>query len=141
MSSRGTLSDDDRQAYTKAVLCLQSKPAASLKTLVPGARSRFDDFHAVHINQTFIIHNNVSRLSVRRGWIRTAYTEQAQFLPWHRYFTWAYEKALRDECDYEGYQPSAIPTLTSNRPLADPCPYQILGLAQIRPRSRQLPPT
>ena len=23
----------------------------------------------------------------------------------HRYFIWAYEKALRDECGYTGYQP------------------------------------
>lgn len=27
------------------------------------------------------------------------------FLPWHRWFTWSYEKALRDECGYNGYQP------------------------------------
>ncbi|KAI0017635.1 Di-copper centre-containing protein [Xylariomycetidae sp. FL0641] len=27
------------------------------------------------------------------------------FLTWHRYFTWAYEQALRNECGYNGYQP------------------------------------
>ncbi|PBP21500.1 hypothetical protein BUE80_DR007716 [Diplocarpon rosae] len=27
------------------------------------------------------------------------------FLAWHRYFVWAYETALRDECGYDGYQP------------------------------------
>jgi tyrosinase len=27
------------------------------------------------------------------------------FLPWHRWFTYSYEKALRDECGYKGYQP------------------------------------
>lgn len=26
-------------------------------------------------------------------------------MTWHRYFTHAYETALRDECGYEGYQP------------------------------------
>ncbi|KAJ0383292.1 hypothetical protein COL922a_010781 [Colletotrichum nupharicola] len=30
---------------------------------------------------------------------------QGNFLTWHRYFTWAYENALREECGYEGYQP------------------------------------
>ena len=24
---------------------------------------------------------------------------------WHRYYVWAYEKALREECGYTGYQP------------------------------------
>jgi tyrosinase len=27
------------------------------------------------------------------------------FLSWHRYFTWAYESALRVECGYNGTQP------------------------------------
>ena len=30
---------------------------------------------------------------------------KGNFLTWHRYFTWAYEQALRDECGYSGYQP------------------------------------
>jgi len=42
---------------------------------------------AIHINQTFSIHAT------------------ANFLSWHRYFTWQYEQALRSECGYEGYQP------------------------------------
>lgn len=32
-------------------------------------------------------------------------TFQGNFLSWHRYFTWTWEKALREECGYEGYQP------------------------------------
>ena len=32
-------------------------------------------------------------------------TFQGNFLSWHRYFTWIWEKALREECGYEGYQP------------------------------------
>lgn len=31
--------------------------------------------------------------------------KQANFLGWHRYYVWAYEKALREECGYQGYQP------------------------------------
>lgn len=60
MFPRGTLSEKDRLAYINAVLCLQSKPPISPYALVPGARSRYDDFQSVHINQTMIIHNNVS---------------------------------------------------------------------------------
>ena len=30
---------------------------------------------------------------------------QANFLSWHRFFTYTYEQALRNECGYQGYQP------------------------------------
>ena len=30
---------------------------------------------------------------------------QGNFLSWHRYYTWTYEHALRNECGYTGYQP------------------------------------
>ncbi|KAG7133880.1 Tyrosinase P like protein [Verticillium longisporum] len=54
---------------------------------VPGARTRYDDFVAIHINQTLSIHGT------------------GNFLTWHRYFIHSYVTALRDECGYEGYQP------------------------------------
>lgn len=57
------------------------------KSVCPGCQNRFDDFVATHIRQTFSIHNT------------------GNFLPWHRFFTYAYEKTLRDECGYRGYQP------------------------------------
>ncbi|KAL1612708.1 hypothetical protein SLS60_000937 [Paraconiothyrium brasiliense] len=82
-----TLTKEQRKAYTDAVLCLQSKPARTPSSLAPGAKSRFDDFVATHINQTNYIH----------------YT--GTFLAWHRYFTWSYEQALRNECGYTGVQP------------------------------------
>lgn len=50
-------------------------------------RDQYDDFIVTHIQQTLEIH----------------YT--GNFLPWHRWFTYSYEKALRDECGYKGYQP------------------------------------
>ncbi|KAF2708625.1 Di-copper centre-containing protein [Pleomassaria siparia CBS 279.74] len=83
----GSLSPKERKAYTTAVLCLQSKQAKTPTSLVPGVRSRFDDWVSTHINQTMTIH----------------YT--GTFLAWHRYFTWHYEQALRNECGYTGYQP------------------------------------
>ncbi|MCJ1445378.1 MAG: hypothetical protein MMC23_005883 [Stictis urceolatum] len=82
-----TLSLADRKSYTDAVNCLMKKPSMYSPTAVPGARSRFDDFVATHIKQTLTIHGT------------------ANFLSWHRYFTWAYEQALRNECGYKGYQP------------------------------------
>ncbi|EDU44897.1 tyrosinase central domain protein [Pyrenophora tritici-repentis] len=81
------LSKTERKAYTDAVLCLQSKPAKTPASVMPGAKSRFDDFVGNHIISTLNIH----------------YT--GNFLAWHRYFTWQYEQALRNECGYKGYQP------------------------------------
>ncbi|KAJ9134128.1 Tyrosinase central domain protein [Pleurostoma richardsiae] len=83
----GTLSKADRLSYINAVKCLQSKPAKTPAEVAPGAKTRFDDFVATHINQSLTIH----------------YT--GNFLSWHRYFTFLYEEALRNECGYKGTQP------------------------------------
>ncbi|KAF3054156.1 hypothetical protein E8E11_011943 [Didymella keratinophila] len=81
------LSKTERKAYISAVQCLQKKQTKTPASLIPGARSRFDDWVGTHINQTMTIH----------------YT--GTFLGWHRYFIWQYEQALRNECGYKGYQP------------------------------------
>ncbi|KAL4999945.1 hypothetical protein BDV10DRAFT_163623 [Aspergillus recurvatus] len=83
----GALSNSERKEYIDAVQCLIDSPSKIDPSFAPGARTRFDDFVAVHINQTFYIHTT------------------GNFLTWHRYFTWAYEQALRNECGYKGYQP------------------------------------
>ncbi|EAW12396.1 tyrosinase family protein [Aspergillus clavatus NRRL 1] len=83
----GSLTRAERKEYINAVKCLASKPSKSDPAFAPGARNRYDDFVAVHINQTWVIHAT------------------GNFLTWHRYFTWAYEQALRNECGYTGYQP------------------------------------
>ncbi|KAF2146390.1 uncharacterized protein K452DRAFT_219628 [Aplosporella prunicola CBS 121167] len=83
----GVLKDEEKKEYINAVLCLQRKPANTPQALAPGAKTRYDDFVAVHINQTMTIH------------------ETGTFLSWHRWFTWAYEQALRNECGYTGTQP------------------------------------
>ena len=56
----------------------------------------------MHINQTLSIHAT------------------ANFLSWHRYFTWTYEKALRDECGYTGYQPYLNWAKVSTDPIGSP---------------------
>ncbi|KAE8351517.1 hypothetical protein BDV28DRAFT_136945 [Aspergillus coremiiformis] len=73
-----------KKAYINSVLCLQQLPSRTPAHLAPGARTRYDDFVATHINQTQVIH----------------YT--GTFLAWHRYFTFEFEQALRDECGYTG---------------------------------------
>jgi tyrosinase len=55
-----TLSDDEKIAYTDAVKCLMELPSLS-GDAIPGAKSRFDDFVGVHINQTPFIHATVSQ--------------------------------------------------------------------------------
>ncbi|PNS21213.1 Autophagy-related protein 11 [Sphaceloma murrayae] len=81
-----TLSGKEKKSYIAAVKCLQSAPS-KIGDSIPGAKTRYDDFVAIHIQQTLSIHGT------------------GNFLSWHRYFTWAYEQALRNECGYTGYQP------------------------------------
>lgn len=50
------LSKTERKAYTAAVQCLQKKQTKTPASLIPGARSRFDDWIGAHINQTLTIH-------------------------------------------------------------------------------------
>ncbi|KAK3316884.1 hypothetical protein B0H66DRAFT_626479 [Apodospora peruviana] len=83
----GDLSKAERTEYINAVKCFQSTPPRYSQTIVPGARSRYDDFLATHINQTQTIHST------------------GNFLGWHRYYTWLYEQALHEECGYTGTQP------------------------------------
>jgi tyrosinase len=51
------------------------------------ARTRYEDFVALHITLTDEIHG------------------VGQFLPWHRRFLRVYEQTLVDECNYQGAQP------------------------------------
>ncbi|RYP25699.1 hypothetical protein DL768_011394 [Monosporascus sp. mg162] len=83
----GDLSDAEREDYISAVQCLQSKPSLFEEGVAPGAKSRFDDYVAVHISMTDDVHF------------------VSQFLSWHRYLLWTYERALREDCGYTGYQP------------------------------------
>lgn len=85
--TRSTFSTTQKKAYINAVLCLQHKPSRTPSDLVPGAKTRYDDFVATHINQTLNIH----------------YT--GTFLAWHRYFTWEFEQTLINECGYTGTLP------------------------------------
>ncbi|KAI0408570.1 Di-copper centre-containing protein [Xylaria palmicola] len=80
-------SSAQKKQYIAAVKCLQKKPSIADPAFAPGSRTRYDDFVAVHINQTLSIHGT------------------GNFLIWHRYFLQTFETALRKECGYTGYQP------------------------------------
>ncbi len=110
----------ERKAYTDAVLCLQSKPALTTAQ-APGAKSRFDDY-GMPFNISFELvvviltgssgnshptNTPESRQCKEAGpsTLTTSDMDQTFFLPWHRYYIWHYENALRTECGYTGYQP------------------------------------
>jgi tyrosinase len=42
----------ERRIYIKAVICLQALPSCTPSYLAPGAKTRYDDLVATHINQT-----------------------------------------------------------------------------------------
>ncbi|RDW80146.1 hypothetical protein BP6252_04784 [Coleophoma cylindrospora] len=108
-----TFSGPERKAYTDAVLCLMAAPSITDPAIAPGAKTRYDDFVAVHMNQTLTIHGT------------------ANFLAWHRYFTYTYEQALINECGYKGAQPywnwarSALDPIHS--PVFDGSEYSMSG--------------
>jgi tyrosinase len=81
------MSAKERKAYISAVQCMFDSPPQTDPAEAPGVKTRYDDFVAQHINQTLSIHGT------------------GNFLSWHRYFVHGYEKALREECGYKGYQP------------------------------------
>lgn len=102
LHNRSALSKTQRKEYIAAVQCLGTLPPKTPLSAAPGVRRRYDDFVATHINQTFSVHNT------------------GNFLGWHRYLTWAYETALRDECGYTGYQPYYNWPLWASDPAASP---------------------
>ncbi|KKY34132.1 putative tyrosinase central domain containing protein [Diaporthe ampelina] len=117
----GSLSEAERLDYVNAVKCLQRLPARTPASVAPGARSRFDDFVAVHINQTLTLHFT------------------GNFMPWHRWFVHVYETALRDECGYSGYQPywdwPKYQHAPQDSPIFNGDPYSLGGNGQYIPHN------
>ncbi|KAM4062808.1 tyrosinase [Hirsutella rhossiliensis] len=92
----------ERRDYIRAVKCLHNKRSTADPRVAPGNRNRMDDFTSSHIKVATLIHSS------------------GYFLPWHRYFVWAYEKSLREECHYQGYQPYWDFSRWSDNQLASP---------------------
>ncbi|TKY87078.1 hypothetical protein EX895_003755 [Sporisorium graminicola] len=78
-----TLSSAQKNAYFDAVKCLKTKPS---QTSFEASKNLYDDFPSIHIQQDHHIHG------------------VAAFLPWHRRYVQARERALRS-CGYQGPTP------------------------------------
>lgn len=102
---RGELSSLDRRAYINAVLCLSKKLGKTPSQEFPGVRSRYDDFVAIHINQSLEIHGTAHQPCRDNPDYTDTERKLDKLLSWHRYYVWSYEQALRDECGYNGTQP------------------------------------
>ncbi|UKZ69221.1 uncharacterized protein TrAtP1_010231 [Trichoderma atroviride] len=124
----GSLTEAERLDYINAVKCLQKLSPRSPASVVPGARSRYDDFVAAHIQHTLSIHLT------------------GNFLPWHRWLIHEYERALREECGYNGYQPywdwPKYSSAPEKSPIFNGDPYSLGGNGDFIPhdgRIRQSP--
>ncbi|XXG99739.1 hypothetical protein Hte_006080 [Hypoxylon texense] len=81
------MSEELRQEYVASIMCLTKLPPKSDRERFPGAQSRFDDFVAYHMTHAMQLHDNQHLFGA------------------HKYFVYLFEKALREECGYTGYQP------------------------------------
>lgn len=93
----------EKKSYINSVLCLTKSRSTTPPHLARGVRSRFDDFLAVHINQSYHVHRDVSLNNT--GLVKNTDYFQGLFFAWHRYFIYEYEQALRNECNYTGDYP------------------------------------
>ena len=64
---------------------------------------------------------------------------QPHLFPAHRLYIWAYEKALREECGYKGWQPvSLLQSLNSNLLTDEVYDSTGTGAAQLQTQPRRL---
>lgn len=92
--NRSDMSEELRQEYVASIKCLMKLPPKSDPERFPGALSRFDDFVAYHMTHAMQLHDNQHLFGA------------------HKYFVYLFEKALREECGYTGYQPVRQPLST-----------------------------
>ncbi|KAK4213655.1 hypothetical protein QBC37DRAFT_169179 [Rhypophila decipiens] len=81
------MSIEMREEYVAATKCLMNLPGIAPRDKFPGVVSRFDDFVAYHMVHAAQLHDMLHLFAA------------------HRYYVWVYEQALRNECNYTGYQP------------------------------------
>ncbi|KAI0480906.1 Di-copper centre-containing protein [Xylariaceae sp. FL0804] len=80
----------DKHAYVNAIQCLKDKAPSG--DWAP-ARSRYEDIVRVHQEYAPYIHS------------RSTSQQTHRFLLWHRYYVWAFEQVLRDECGFDRAMP------------------------------------
>ncbi|KAM0702681.1 hypothetical protein Q7P35_010113 [Cladosporium inversicolor] len=85
------MSNEKRKEFTDAVTCLKNLPpkvvTADQSSEYAGVKSRYDEYVATHIENTFKIHAT------------------ADFLAWHRHFIFSFEQDLKNSCGYTGTLP------------------------------------
>ena len=81
------LSPTHQAEFIKALHCLNALSPRTPPSVASGARTRYDDFIVVHIQQTPFVHAS------------------GLFLPFHRHLTHLFETSLRSECRYTGPLP------------------------------------
>ncbi|KAI2619584.1 hypothetical protein GGR54DRAFT_119502 [Hypoxylon sp. NC1633] len=83
-------SASDKQAFVDAIQCLINKPASGKWS---PSRNRYEDIVRLHQEYAPNIHSKST-------------TQQThKFLLWHRYYVWAFEQILRDECGFNRAMP------------------------------------
>ncbi len=119
---RRTLSNEERLEYIDAIKCLKALPAQT-GAIFPGAKTRYDDFFALHINSTDYVHFNVSlgvptttipssndlvgslfAVSSNSSHPQAVYLNYINVCRWHRWLLHLWESELRTTCGYTGYQ-------------------------------------
>ena len=85
------MTKEKRKEFTDAVTCLKNLPpqvmTADQSSEYAGVKSRYDEYVATHIENTFKIHAT------------------ADFLAWHRHFIFSFEQDLKNSCGYTGTLP------------------------------------
>lgn len=85
------MTKEKRKEFTDAVTCLKNLPpkvvTADQASEYAGVKSRYDEYVATHIENTFKIHAT------------------ADFLAWHRHFIFSFEQDLKNSCGYTGTLP------------------------------------
>ncbi|RWA09090.1 hypothetical protein EKO27_g6007 [Xylaria grammica] len=83
-------STSDKQAFVKAIKCLVDKPASGKFSY---SKNRYEDFVRLHQSYAPNIHS------------KSTSAQTHKFLLWHRYYVWAFEQVLRDECGFTRAMP------------------------------------
>ncbi|KAM7199776.1 hypothetical protein V8F20_005646 [Naviculisporaceae sp. PSN 640] len=97
-----SMEDEEKKLYLQAVTCLHNISSVTDPKVMPGARSRYDDFTATHFLQAGYVHFS------------------GLFLSWHRMYLHLFMTAMRDECNYYGPVPYWDWSKTYKNPLQAP---------------------
>ncbi|KAI0006752.1 hypothetical protein F4779DRAFT_550036 [Xylariaceae sp. FL0662B] len=76
----------DKKAFVDAIQCLVESPASGKFS---PAKNRYEDLVRLHQSYSPEIHSKGTQQQTHK------------FLLWHRYYVWAFEQVLRDECGFD----------------------------------------